>query len=141
VTDDHDDLQPFERVQVFGAVGPSAPPDGTVGRVLSKLDDGRYVVEFENPDPPAAPGWEVPRAHLRRLAEDPPHMVWTRSSLMVWDELNALTHDGAFPAPPPVKTIAVKLGLNPAYVAAVVYFDVWSGGQEPDLPPGLRVVD
>jgi hypothetical protein len=40
-----------------------------------------------------------------------------------------------------VKTIAVKLGLNPAYVAAVVYFDVWSGGQEPDLPPGLRVVD
>jgi hypothetical protein len=43
-----------------------------------------------------------------------------------------------------VKTVARKLGLEPADVAAVVYppetFGVWDDDQEPDLPTMLRSV-
>jgi hypothetical protein len=125
-----DDLQPGERVQVLGAFGPTAPPDGTEGTVVSKMDDGRYVVMFDNPDPMTADGGEFPRAHLRRLAEK------------VWAEWAAIAEDN----PSPVKSIARKLDLDPAYVAAIVYppdtFGEWSDDQEPDLPPaGLRVVE
>jgi hypothetical protein len=51
----------------------------------------------------------------------------------IWREWNALADDH----PAPVKTIARKLGMEPADVAFVVYpaetFGRWHDDQEPDL--------
>jgi|HubBroStandDraft_6_1064221.scaffolds.fasta_scaffold354450_2 hypothetical protein len=51
----------------------------------------------------------------------------------VWGEWHSLADDN----PSPVKTVARKLGLDPADVAAIVYqpetFGAWEDDQEPDL--------
>jgi hypothetical protein len=66
-------------------------------------------------------------------------MTNQRAASGVWGEWNALADDN----PSPVKTVARKLGLDPADVAAVVYpvetFALVSDDdQEPDLPTMLR---
>ena len=62
------DLQVGDRVRVVGIDHnhPFAPPDGIEGVVEEKMDDGRYVVVFDDSGD-YAPGGELTREHLQRL--------------------------------------------------------------------------